>query len=356
LDITPLRNANIVHRLTLQGSAIDDRVAPVIATLPQLEQLILQTPFVSTKALNILSPEHFPKLRRLGLDHVPIDRDVLERIASLHDLEFLKLAPENIASVDLRSLQPLRKLRFLELHGDGALDCSTLPVFPELRAIWCWATEIADSGLEQIAKQPALITLRMDHCAKITDQGLEFLATAPLLSRLSMTDTHLTGEGFRAFSPESPLSWIDARRSRLSDAGAKSLSRLKNVRTLMACNSALTDAGLKHLAQMPSLRRLGLGGTHITTLGVKNLSESRLLECVDLAHTDIDDGAVVHLAAIKSLKEACVRRTISTKAQKELEAAVPGVIVAEAVGLDDPFGGADEDTDIRPDSDEPRKK
>jgi hypothetical protein len=315
LDLTPLRGATSVSFLSLTGKAIDDRVAPIIETLSQLEELEIQSAALSDDGLHFLDGERLPKLRTLTLGSMSLGRQGFKRIGSLHALTRLTVDVPDIMDADLPALQGLRSLRFLELHGAEAITCTTLPALPKLRVLVCRYSATNDDGLRQIAKQPSLLALQIDGCTQITDRGLESLANAKTLARVSIAETNLTGEGFRAFPPESGLMWIRASKSKITDGGLAAIARLKR------------------------LRYLGLSGTAVKTAGVKYLAVAASLERLDLGSTKVDDGATTALSQITSLREACVSNTdMSEEAKKKLEASVPGLVVLKATGLDDPFG------------------
>jgi repressor of nif and glnA expression len=211
--------------------------------------------------------------------------------------------------------------------------------------LYCIETHITDDGLRQFAKLPSLYTLRINACQEISDRGLEFLSKARSLERLSIADTRLTGEGFRAFSPDSSLRWICAENITVNDAGLAAISRLKNLEVLVANGAKrVTDDGLAHLAEMKSLQALGLRGTKITTIGVRHLARAESIERLDLRDTRVDDDALEHLSQIKTLRELCVRNTLmSDQATNELESSIPKLVVMNAPGMDEVFISLSED-------------
>lgn len=275
LDLTPLQGASNVSFLSLTGKAIDDRVTPIIETLSQLEELEMQSTALSGDGLSFLDGERLPKLRALRLDSISLGRQGFERLGSLRALTRLTLDVPDVVDADLSALQGLQSLRFLELHGAEVVTCTTLPLLPKLRALMCRYSGINDDGLRQISNLPSLSALQIDGCTQITDRGLESLANAKSLKRISMATTNLTGEGFRAFRPESALMWIRASESKITDGGFAAIARLKR------------------------LKYLGLRGTAITTAGVKHLAESAALEHIDLGYTNVDDAATTALSKIK---------------------------------------------------------
>jgi hypothetical protein len=314
LDLTPLRGVSDIYQLFLQGAGIDDRVGPVLETLSQLETLHIDSTSLTGKGLRCMSGDYLPKLHTLELQGKWADHASLSRLGTLNSLEFVTLCLETLTDADVAALRGLDNLRFLDLSATRQVTCATLPVLPKLRAIWCSGGEISDDGARQFAKQPMLYTLRLESCESITDQGLESLGKAKSLTRLSIGGTRFTGEGFRGFSPDSPLRWISASGSEVTDRGVAAIARLKN------------------------LTQLGLARTHVTVEGVKHLATSSSLQRLDLSNTEIDDSAVAPLSSIKSLKHVSVHKTAMTEQAKiALEAAVSGLAVRKAGGLDEVF-------------------
>ncbi|MBX3073820.1 hypothetical protein KF913_07835 [Candidatus Obscuribacterales bacterium] len=63
----------------------------------------------------------------------------------------------------------------------------------------------------------------------------------------------------------------------------------------------LTDAGLKYVGKLTNLKNLSLGFTRISDSGIKYLVKLPL-ESLSLCSTDITDGALDHIARIKTLR------------------------------------------------------
>ncbi|HEV7222885.1 MAG TPA: protein kinase, partial [Pirellulales bacterium] len=167
----------------------------------------------------------------------------------------------------------------------------------------------------------------------LTEEGiLRFFREHPFLEQVAL----FGGEGLEptdailaTLCQSTTLTYLDVRRSTITDADASDLEKLAD--QLLALNLVnapnLTDVSLAHIAVLRGLTELNLSGTHVTEAGVCRLPQllnlrllnlwgtatgdqllARLLDSnslrqLGMAYTEISDAGLEHLVGIDSLRE-----------------------------------------------------
>jgi hypothetical protein len=146
------------------------------------------------------------------------------------------------------------------------------------------------------------------------------------------------------------LQALDLSFTQVTEAGLKELKACKNLQTLnLTRTPALSDAGLRVLVEMSLLHTLiqarGEGGkrpkeiaeirsldltfTAVTDAGLKELAKCPNLQALNLSYTTVSDDGLRNLKGCKNLQLLYLEGTAVTEVgQKELEAALPKVVVA----------------------------
>ena len=139
----------------------------------------------------------------------------------------------------------------------------------------------------------------------LTDNDMASWAGCPELVDISLSESHLTGEGLRGLRNCEAL-WIAQLSSPLlRDAAVENLQGLRYLQSLsIAAGSGVTDQSFKVLARLVSLTNLSTAGTDVSDAGLKYLN-SGVAPISDLRLVDarrITDAGLAHLAALRGLR------------------------------------------------------
>ncbi|MSQ97369.1 MAG: hypothetical protein EXR98_22840 [Gemmataceae bacterium] len=110
--------------------------------------------------------------------------------------------------------------------------------------------EITDADVKELAGLTRLETLNLQQNGALTDACLKSLVEMENLSSLAITDTQVTGVGF------------------------KHLAGLKRLRELWLFATPTNDAGLKEIAHLKGLQKLYLHETRVSNEGVAALNKA----------------------------------------------------------------------------------
>lgn len=148
-DLKILRGIKGVRTLVIDKGECTDAAMDVIATLPNLEHLRLRHSEITDVGVKRL--EGHPALRVLNLPH------------------------SKLTSAGVAVLATLPNLRQLRLGGDGEVDISRqVAKLEQLRAVHLIDVPVTDMGLKALAGMPRLESLYLDH-PKVTEAGWEWL-------------------------------------------------------------------------------------------------------------------------------------------------------------------------------------
>lgn len=203
-----IEKASHIEEVTLSDYVEDAHVA-LLSGFPHLTSLTLYNGYSLTgKGLRALCS--LKKLKRLsfvghcGIENDPlytelgrlsqlkelqlreweyVDDELLSQIAFLKDLEALDLGASftnnYLTDKGLKNLEPLQKLRFLDLSIFGRITDQGLKSIAKLKKLEILKLSncplIGDGGLKELGGLEHLESLDLSHCKKVTDQGLFFL-------------------------------------------------------------------------------------------------------------------------------------------------------------------------------------
>jgi internalin A len=235
------------------------------------------------------------------------DGDLLE-LARQPDLQKLDLSQTRISDQGLAYLKTATNLRevnlaYAEKIGDPAH--AVIKHWKNLRKLNLRGTVIADETAASAATLPDLEVLDIADTI-VGDFGVEALTTAPKLKELSMGNIRMSEVGFQSLRQFTTLSTLDlsGRRhqspSNISERGIEAIASLRQLRVLKLGHTKfpaksfallakmpqieqlglefcpeIDDEALQHLAAWKSLRRVDLYGTNVTAAGVAALREQR---------------------------------------------------------------------------------
>jgi hypothetical protein len=235
----------------------------------------------------------------------------LEAAAHAKQLQTVDLRTARVTDRSLEIVSGLKRLRRLELSGEGA---------------------ISDQGLANLQQLTRLVKLSLTLPAgDVTDKGLPHLAGLEALEELHLYNSKVTGTGLAA------------------------LGRLKKLKTLLLSNSAFNDEGCRHLVQFPKLEELDPGSTVITDEGLVEIGKLANLRTLTIDNARVTDAGLEHLRSLKQLRMVHARGTKATKEGfARLRAAIPGLNVMDGFSYNGRMSSLSLEADA-PDDDEPEK-
>ena len=187
--------------------------------------------------LNVLT--HSANLKRLDLGGSEFSDEQLAALASMEQLEELIL-PNETSNEGLKYISGLERLRKIEqkrygtaqteLIGDEGLG--HLERLHGLRTLYLTRTNISDLGLAQLRHFPQLETLYLSS-ERITDDGMPHLSELKDLRELSLARTNVGDEGVSILADNHPnLTHLDMFFTEITSACVDDLSRFKKLKFL----------------------------------------------------------------------------------------------------------------------------
>jgi hypothetical protein len=295
--------------LRLTVSSVSSEALSELATLTELEELLLQDATLTDEGLTVLLGA-MPGLKRLTLRRVNhVSDTAIEAVAACDRLEVLALIEmSQVTGAGLERLRGMKKLRSLDLRNCGGLaaaDIGQLTSLEGLVELKLGGPTINDGIVDSIVRLPGVRSLAIEdaeisaaffnrlaesrpvaerlrslafaRCYGVTDEALETLGSFTSLETLSLRDAPVTGAFLANLSEsgEGPLPW----------------------KTLVATNAFLDDAAVQRLPKLaPMLVRLDLRGN----LGVTDESQAALDELADLKELELEGTGVTATAPLNA--------------------------------------------------------
>lgn len=185
------------------------------------------------------------------------------------DLWGLSFHGTPVADDDLRHLQPLTGLRFLDFSN----------------------TEVTGAGFAHLKGLDDLKTLDLTGCA-VTDAGLVGLDQFSGLRSLSLSKTAVGDAGLVSLGGLKELQLLTLYYTKVGDAGMAEVGHLTKLESLDLGFTQVTDAGLSHVVGLPKLRWLRLDSTTISDEGLRKLQALPKLHEISLNDTAVTAAAV----------------------------------------------------------------
>lgn len=164
-----------------------------LAALSKLELLELSGPVEdpSMKGLGALVG-----LRTLRLAHPQIDDRIAPQLQQLQELQWLDLGGTRISDEGLAALAELRELRTLHLDRTRVTNRGLAHVgkLTALQELSLQSTDVVDEGVTHLRPLQSLHTLRLDRTL-VTDAAIDTLVELRALRRLNLAHTVVTGAG-----------------------------------------------------------------------------------------------------------------------------------------------------------------
>lgn len=283
------------------------RLRAVLESLPALESLSLagwekydgrrETNLVTTEVLQLVA-ECCPNLKRLNLQGCSIGDKELQAIASLTNLEVLKIDGKNITSIGYAVISNhFEHLIELEMDQCRHLQFADLQKIIQkaqnLEVIKLPFTTLTDEGLNEIGLWCKKLTTLSFGSIRISEIGIKALgAGCPHLTKLTLWRSGW-GAG-RRLKPK-----VISTNSQLK-AIAANLTGLRFL-ALDDC-SAIRDSGISQvITSCTRLQHLSLSSDQITDEGLKGISGLQELQFLELRNSKITDETIKLLSGCPKL-------------------------------------------------------
>lgn len=278
---------------------VDDALVAELATLPGLTLLRLESPQITSAAVDSLASA--TQLAALDLGAVELPD---EAVAALR---------EKLPNCDIRwQAVNQRKLAQWVLEQGGTVSLVTadgqrldelhnrndLPLGPfRLRAIdLTKLAKITDDDLRQAAGLTELESLRLAETG-LTDAGLNHIAAAKSLRELDISKTAITDRGLASLATLAALEQLYLTDTAIGNAGVRELRRLERLSHLSLAGTQVTGAAIDDLARMPALRWLSLARLPLDDAGIAGFSRSSQLVELSVEGTSLTDAGLEELRA-----------------------------------------------------------
>ena len=293
-----------------------DALIVQIAKLPRLDSLELADSDAVTPA-GMAPLGTASALRELILRGESYTDAHLAFLASLKNVEVLILGRTAITGPGLAHLAGCAKLKKLDIFGEhfGDAGCAQLGKLKSLTQLVLSETSIGDDGAARLKGLTSLQHLNLMK-TNVGDAGLKALAEMRNLTYLHLDKTKVTGTGLAHLSPEAKIEGLSLNKSLVTDAGLASLKN-KTVQHLYLRETAVTGAGLVHLKDVLKLKDLDLAVSDVTDPGLVALKDCPSLVGLYLDRCAVGDAGMVHVAALAKLEKLNLEETGLTGAGLE---------------------------------------
>jgi hypothetical protein len=181
------------------------------------------------------SPTHFvnalavlqkcPSVNRVAVPKSPNLKSVLSRLAQLDQIVAIELFDKDVTDEDLAGLTGMKQLKFLELnHNPRVTDAgvAALAGLENLRYLNLTNTSVTGTGFKDRADMVNLYKLTLNDCP-VTDESLAAIPHFPKLEELLIGGTEVTDKGLMSLIGWHSLRRVD-RTSRTTKAGSKAFN------------------------------------------------------------------------------------------------------------------------------------
>ena len=151
-QLQTLGTLTALAQLELPHAAIHDDAAKQIASLPNLEVLLLGDTTIGNDGWRRLTS--LQKLKRLNVAKCEIDDDALRGISSLADLELLRVGGNRFTDAGLAEIAQLPKLRHLIIRFAPITDAGLKPLadLKGLESLYLEGTQVTESGERELLR------------------------------------------------------------------------------------------------------------------------------------------------------------------------------------------------------------
>jgi Leucine-rich repeat (LRR) protein len=176
----------------------------------------------------------------------------------------------------------------------------------------------------------------------VNDELAQTLSALDSLEKLTISDSSMSDEGWKALGQLSKLQQLDLRECPVDNDELKlAVSGMPNLRALRLSGKSgkttVDDIGLAVLAGCPELKALAIDGLWVTVDGISQLAENNKLAELYAAGTALDDDAMLLLAKFPMLKKLRLAQTSvgTTGLQALSQLPIEDLDVSECSGVTD---------------------
>ena len=239
-------------------------------------------PLQELVALGRQALQNHPQIRSLytqsaGLAHVFLDsQQPTSRMNFLHYL--LKVytrrdQPTSLAESMGRSWRELEaeELRFLNVTDD---DLRSLQPLTKLRQLSLGRTQVTNEGLKTLKSHVGRLEWLDVAFTPLSDDGWRTFQEAIKLRQLFLEQTAITDDTLAQIAACKELEELDLSHTKITDTGLTHLTQLKKLKQLYLTGCSISDAAIPSLKSLKQLETLDLSDTQVTTAGQMMLRKS----------------------------------------------------------------------------------
>jgi Leucine-rich repeat (LRR) protein len=275
-----------VNAIDARGSTITDDGLAMLAKLPALRSLVLDSTGVTDKGITSL--QGVPSLQSLSLNSTRVTDAGLGALALLPGLTRLELMNCDLTAADFVAVGKLPAIEVLILDRVRELD---------------------DAGLDQICNASTLKSLHLDECVGLSDKGLVALAKAPGLEEVLLNKSGISGVGLGqavAKGGLKSLKVLAVSATPISLPGARAINSIKSLESLNISHIVgMNDVYFVEFVEgMKNLKDLNIEGSKgITGQGFAKIKvTANSLETINAKDSGILDPGLGFLKGHKKLK------------------------------------------------------
>jgi hypothetical protein len=160
--IEPMRNVQGVTRVVIEQSELSAAGLAVLATIPELEQLVIRGKAVDDEGLSELVSSQ--NLRVLNLPRTTISRTTLEKLQQLPRLMLLRIGSPHLEDDCLQVITGMPAIRFLHLIDIPITDQGLrhLYDFEQLESLYLDGARVSGEGVSKLMEKLPRLHLHLD--------------------------------------------------------------------------------------------------------------------------------------------------------------------------------------------------
>lgn len=321
-DIAVIAKLPHLAKLAIKPVNCSDKNLAELANAANLKELYIDIPqhfadgkLVSsspTKGEFLASLANSTQLKKLSLENMPLNENLVHAISQISALESLDIASDTTPMTPsfAKQFNRLRNLSHFNVPwpGSNMIEClQACPDLNKLTSLVMYKQGLTDADIKLLAKYPALTSLDLSE-NQLTDSSIETLRQLKKLQVLQLTgNKSVTGESLAA------------------------LTHLPSIQQLYMNNTGIDEAHVAPLADNTTLTLLDLSQTNVGPKWVSNLNRLAALRQLGLSGTDVDDSTVALLHS-KALQELKLEETNITENGIQTLSSLPSLRVISAFG------------------------
>ncbi|PQO36576.1 hypothetical protein [Blastopirellula marina] len=263
--LVELQKLEALTDLTIVNGSLSDPASEAIRQLTNLTDLSLIDTEISAKQMETIAS--LPLVDHLYITHGSVSEENLKRLAAFPSLESLSICASEISAEGLAGLRAAKNLLTLKLEADYQKSSSTaelsgLASLTQLEDLRIGEFPVTDHDLEVISTMRSLRILKItpkSSLVKVTSTGITQLFSLGMLNDLDFPAAPFDDEILRSVVKIKALKQLDCDGSRITDAGLKHLEGHPNLRYVTIPGCQVTANAIRSLAKNGSISELGLG-------------------------------------------------------------------------------------------------